>query len=111
MFRSDRSVRMPELDSNNVQCENVFPSILTYIKNIRIDFGTNLINTKKKAKQLVVNEITQHSLFLDSQSGSYGMFPNEKNTYSVDSTLGELGMIISMQFVKMVVMMKSENKG
>jgi hypothetical protein len=32
-------------------------------------------------------------------------------TYSVDSIVGDEGIIMNMQLVKMVVMMKSENKG
>jgi hypothetical protein len=32
-------------------------------------------------------------------------------TYSVDSIVGDEGIIMKMQLVKMVVMMKSENKG
>lgn len=32
-------------------------------------------------------------------------------TYSVDSTVGELGIIMSTQFVKIVVIIKNENKG
>lgn len=34
-----------------------------------------------------------------------------KCAYSVDSTLGELGIIINIQFVKIVVIINRENKG
>lgn len=33
------------------------------------------------------------------------------NTYSVDSTVGVVGIIINMQFTRMVVMINNENNG
>lgn len=37
---------------------------------------------------------------------------NFKNiTYSVDSTVGVVGIIINIQFVKIVVIINNENKG
>ena len=38
-------------------------------------------------------------------------FMNVGKTYSVDSTTGDDGIIINIQFVRIVVMMNNENNG
>lgn len=40
-----------------------------------------------------------------------GVIINRNSTYSVDSTVGVVGIIIKIQLVRIVVIMNNENKG